>query len=203
MSYFYIITLFAGLVLSACSDTNTTKSPTPATPSTTSESITPPSVEAIPVATTDEPKPEDIDAYDQERKIINDFVDQVNRDLAQLTLKERKITFKENTYDILHYTDANGVLVKAKAVCEKDSWEIYTHPDAHGPKKRIYASYMAVTDNPYEPISKQYYHIGSMKERDQLFLLVLDEAVEPITNNADREAWIAQYKSAATVITQP
>lgn len=201
MSYFYILTLFTGFILIAC-DATTTTEPAATTPITVSESTTAPA-ETTPTATTDAPRLEDLNAYDQERKTINNFVDQVNRDLAQLTLKKSQITFKENTYSILHYTDANGVIVKAKAVCEQDSWEIYTHPDARGPKKRVYASYMAKTDNPYEPISKQYYHIGSMEEREQAFILVLNEAVEPITDDTDRETWLTQYKEADAAIIQP
>lgn len=197
MSYFYILTLAAGLILSACSDTNTAKEPAGPAPVTVSE----PSVEATTPATADAAPAEASDNYDEERKIINDFVDQVNRDLADLTLKKAEITMGDNTYEVLHYTDANGVLVKAKAVCAKDSWEIYAHPDASGPQKRVYASYLAETDNPYEPISKQYYHIGSMKTRDQAMVLALDEAVKPMSG-ADRDTWISKYEAAAAAITK-
>ncbi len=193
MSYFYIITLFAGLILSACGDTTTATETASVTENTTAKANPPQEAE-----TTNEAEATN---YDQERKVINDFVDQVNRDLAQLTLKETQKEMNGNTYDILHYTNAEGVLLKAKAVCDADSWEIYAHPAARGPQKRVYASYMAKTDNPYEPISKQYYHIGSMEQRDKALILVLNEAVEPMSGE-NRETWLNKYKDAAVVVTQ-
>ena len=205
MCYFYIIALLASLMPGACDQpTSTSSDPSNTAAAPTTPSLPTPAptnaVDPAPVVEDVHPTPLDLGHYDEEKRKINAEVDRINRELASFTLKEFKKEHNGHTYDLLQYKDANGTLVRVKAIDDQESWEIYNMGKAQGEAQRIYASYLAKTDNPYKPIRKQFYHIGSIQERDKPFTLVLDEANAPM-EGAPRQEWLDRYQSLAVLLT--
>lgn len=111
----------------------------------------------------------------KEQKVIDDAVGTINENIGQYSKKKSTMSYKGSEYNLLKYMDENGFVVKVEATGGKRNWEFFAAPKAASPNQLIYSTYYQKTDNPYEPITRSIYHLGSLTDLEPKSTWFLDQ----------------------------
>lgn len=205
MSYFYISVLFLTILLGACGDANTppTNAETAPTeqPATTAPTTATPEAQPVANAVTDPSEVNDVsDPYAEECKKINQEVDRINENIGDYSKKQYKVDHNGRSYQLNQYFDNNGTLIKAEAIAKGNYWRFYAIPINKVDNKVIYATHYEETDNPYEPITKEFFGIGSLITSNENLIHIVDE-MGKVVKGENRMAAEQAYDEAMIAFT--
>jgi hypothetical protein len=199
MKSIYLLLLLFGLFLGACGDSApekeaSTSSEQPALTEsgrTTDPAPTESAPTAQPVAnraTTDS---------EAERREIDAAVAAINENIGSYDKLKSEVEFDGATYSIVKYIAESGLVVKSEATGGTRNWEFFASPKAKSNDQLIYGTYYQKTDDPYSPITRSIYHLGTLMDAPSS-VLYLDQEGAVVSGEAldqDKKA----YKEAMLI----
>ncbi|MGH1339352.1 MAG: hypothetical protein ACRBFS_24750 [Aureispira sp.] len=180
MNSIYLLLISIVLFLSACGDAtptqeapSTKETPTPAVVTESGTAATPTPTETVPTAQPVVNRGENTFA-DEQRK-IDAAVGNINENIGSYTKERTTVQYQEAEYTVVKYKDKNGFIVKSEATGGTRNWEFFALPKAASQDQLIYGTYYQKTDNPYAPITRSIYHLGSLTDLEPKSMLFIDQ----------------------------
>lgn len=177
MNSIYLLLISVVLFISACGEatptTTTSETETPTTTVVTESGTAAPTTETAPTAQPVVNRGEN--NFADEQKKIDDAVGNINENIGTYTKERTTVQYQEAEYTVVKYKDSNGFIVKSEATGGTRNWEFFALPNAVSQDQLIYGTYYQKTDNPYAPITRSIYHLGSLTDLEPKSILFMDQ----------------------------
>ena len=199
MKTIFLLFITIGLLIGACGNA-APSTPPPTDPAPTAaitesgNALSEEAPESAPSAqTVANSSTETAESSAEERKKIDEMVNMINDNIKMYKEDRKTVQYQGAAYTVIQHKNKQGFVVKSEAIGGPRNWEYFALPSAQSEDQLIYGAYYQKTDDPYAPISRVFYHLGTLLDAPET-VLVMDQEGETVMGEGlveDRMAYQA------------